>query len=137
MAAWPEYPNQVAWPTNGGNTLEMRWLKWEWQLYLLVFALIAIVGYFVYRILTGQSWTLQTASTSQSGSSGSSSTTTPPIFGGTPFRVFWLPWYDAAVITAAVVATPYIYRQFVSVEESRTKSVEAQKEYRHLEERRQ
>lgn len=137
LAAWPEYPNQIAWATNNNNTVELRWLKWEWELYLVVFALMAIVGYLVYQVLTQHTWSLQTASTTKSGSTGSAPFgTTAPMFGGSPFRLFWLPWYDAALVTAAVVATPYVYRQFVSIEESRAQSAEATTEYRHAKEER-
>lgn len=138
VAAWTEFPNQIAWSTNNGNTLELRWLKWEWQLYLLVFVLIAVVGYLVYRVLTQNSWTLQTAnevanpSTPQGASTGLFNNT--PLFGGAPFRVFYLPWYWALAATGGIVAGPYIYRQFTSVEESRAKSAEAIHEYRHVKE---
>lgn len=138
LQAWPEYTGQIAWATNNGNTLELRWVKEEWQLYLVIFVLIAVVGYLVYRILTQSSWSLQTASQPSSGSVpgiiGSPTNGSVPFIGGKPFRVFWLPWYWDVGIAAAVIAGPYIYRQVVSVEETRVKSVEAQHEYRHVRE---
>lgn len=131
VEAWPEYPGAIAWASNGGDTLELRWLKEEWQLYLLVFVLIAVVGYLVYRVLTASSWQLQTASPGPQGSAN-----TPPLFGGvpfmggSPFRFFWLPWYWDLGIVAVAIGGPYLYRQLVSVDESRAKKVEADNEYR-------
>ena len=137
VAPWPEYPHQIAWATNQGNTIELRWLKEEWQLYLLVFALIAVVGYLVYRVLTQNSWQLQTANAVSNPAQATSSPGVfngTPFIGGKPFRVFWLPWYLAVPAAGLVIAGPYIYRQTVSVEESRARGAEAEREYEHARE---
>lgn len=130
VQAWPEYPGAIAWSANGGDTLELRWLKEEWQLYLLVFVLIAVVGYLVYRVLTASSWQLQTANLQNGPSSPTPLFGGVPFIGGSPFRFFWLPWYWDAGLVAVAVAGPYVYRQLVSVDESRAKKVEADNEYR-------
>ena len=133
LGAWPEYPATIAWSANNGDTLELRWLKEEWQLYLLVFTLIAVVGYLVYHILQQGGWTLQTV-TPASGSGTPTSGGKVPFIGGTPFRLFWLPWYWDVGIAGAVIAGPYVYRQVVSVEKSRTESAETEAEYRRVKE---
>ena len=139
VAPWPEYPHQIAWASNQGNTIELRWLKEEWQLYLLVFALIAVVGYLVYRVLTQNSWQLQTANAIANPTQPQGSN--PGIFNGTqfiggshPFRIAYLPWYWFLGLTGAVIAGPYAYRQFASVEESRAKVAESEREYEHARE---
>ena len=138
LAAWPEYPTAIAWSANNGNTLILRWRKEEWQLYLLVFLLIAVVGYFVYHIVTQNSWQLQTANAV---SNPGQSTSSPGVFNGTPFiggshpfRIAYLPWYWFLGLTGAVVVGPYAYRQFASVEDSRAKVAESEREYAHARE---
>lgn len=139
LQAWPDAPynSQIAWAADNNNTLELRWVKWEWQLYLVVFVLIAVVGYLVYRILTQGSWNLQTAHPVTSNATSGPLFGGVPFVGGSPFRVFWLPWYWDIGIAGAVVAGPYIYRQFVSVEESRAQGAEAHHEYQKVREEEQ
>ena len=132
LAAWPEYPTAIAWSANNGNALILRWRKEEWQLYLLVFLLIAVVGYFVYHIVTQNSWQLQTANAVSNPGQVTSSPGVfngTPFIGGKPFRIFWLPWYLAAPAAGAVVAVPYVYKQAASVADSRAKVAESEREY--------
>ena len=137
LEAWPEYPTAIAWSTNGGNTLILRWEKWEWQLYLLVALLVVVVGYLVYRILTQNSWQLQTASAISNPGQATSTKGVfngTPFVGGSPFRIFWLPWYLAVPAAAAVVAVPFVVKQVTAVEESRAKIADAEREVRHARE---
>lgn len=133
LQAWPDagYSQQIAWSTNNGGTLELRWVKWEWQLYLVIFVLVALLGYAVYRILTQSSWSLATATPTSAAASGTSTKALfngTPFLGGTPFRIFWIPWYWDVGIAAAVIAGPYVYRQLASVEESHAEIVRAKEE---------
>lgn len=125
IQAWPEYPAQLAWSTNGGNTLELRWEKWEWQLYLLLFVLIAVVGYLVYRVLTQSSWQLQTAK----------SVTSPnPVIqtqGGLKF--FGVQWYWWAAGAGALAVTPWAYKKVVEIKEDRAADLRANRSLREAE----
>lgn len=126
LQAWPEAPfaGQIAWADSTGQTLVLRWVKWEWQLYLLVAILLAVVGYEVYQILTSGSWQLQTAipvTTHQTPTSGTGPFGGVPFIGGSPFRVFWMPWYDAVAVAGVAVTGPFVYRQIAQVDESRAR----------------
>lgn len=117
VEAWPEYPNQLAWATNNGNTLELRWEKWEWQLYLLVFVLIAVVGYLVYRVLTQNSWTLQTAKTVTSPN--------PVVQTQGGLKFFGVQWYWWAAGAGALAVTPWAYKKIVQIKEDRAEDIHA------------
>lgn len=120
IEAWPEYPSQLAWSTNNGNTLEMRWIKMEWQLYLLVFTLIAVVGYLVYRVLTQSSWQLQTAKTATSTSSGN-----PVIQTKGGLKFFGIQWYWWVAGAGALAVAPWGYKKVVQIKEDRAEDLRA------------
>lgn len=118
--AWPEYPHQIAWATSNGDTLTLRWIKGQPWAFILIGVLIVGLGYAVYRILTGSRYTLQTASpASGSGRAGSGFV----WFGGSPFRIVGLPWYDALLATAGIVGGPYLYDQFARIYRDRASIV--------------
>lgn len=122
VKAWEEYPSQLAWSQNGGNTLVLRWLKEEWQLYLLVFVLIAVVGYLVYHVLTQNAWSLQTAK--------QASTPNPVVqtHGGISF--FGVRWYWWAAGAGALAVTPWAYKKVVQIKEDRAEDLQADRSLR-------
>ena len=133
LQAWPDagYNQQIAWSVDNGSTLELRWVKWEWQLYLVVFVLVALLGYAVYVILTQSNWNLATATPTSSAATGTSTKALfngTPFLGGSPFRIFWLPWYWDVGIAATVVAGPYVYHQIASIDESHSEIIRAKEE---------
>lgn len=120
VGAWPEYPSQLAWATGNNDQLELRWLKEEWQLYLLVFTLIAVVGYLVYRVLSGGSYTLQTANAAQS---PGASPNPIQIQGG--LKIFGIAWYWYALGGGALAVTPWAYKKVVEIKEDRALDLDA------------
>lgn len=127
LQAWPDsgYNTQIAWATNGGDTLELRWLKEEWQLYLVIFVLIAIVGYLVYRVLTTGSWNLQTANPQATTAAAN------PVIqtnSGT-IKIFSVPWYWWVAGAGALAVSPWAYRKVVELKEDRAADLQAT---RHL-----
>lgn len=124
---WPDagYNQQLAWADSGGNTLVLRWTKMQPMAYILVGVLVVVVGYLVYQVLTSASWNLATAKlpSSSGGIPGTSGTSgSVPFIGsqpGGPFRIGFLPWYDAAAVLLAGAATPWLYHRYVEVEGDR------------------
>ncbi len=127
VEAWPEYPTAIAWSANNGNTLELRWEKWEWQLYLLIFILIAVVGYLVYRVLTQSAWQLQTANPQTT--SGSN----PVIQTAGGLKFFGVKWYWWAAGAGALAVTPWAYKKIVQVKEDRAEDLRANRAIREAE----
>lgn len=127
VPAWPDpgYSGQIAW--NGGNgQIVLRWVKGQPQLYILLAILIVLAGAALYYVLTQAPWKLQSATPQTlSNPNGTPILGNTPLFGGTPFRVFYLPWYDAAAAAAALAVSPWAYRQIVNLKNDRVDSVRA------------
>lgn len=133
--AWPDpgYSSQIAWASNSNNDLVLRWVKAQPMAYILVGVLIVAVGVLVYHILTSASWSMSSASLpSPSGGSPTTGSSPVPVIGGTPFRILWLPWYDAAALAAGLAAAPFLYHKFVEVEGDRVADVKDRLALRRL-----
>jgi hypothetical protein len=120
---WPESPDTVAdVPTAG--TLRVRWVKGEWQIELVIVLAVLVVGYLLIQALHNSPWTMQAATAAGAGSAGGTGT---PVFGGTPFRILYLPWYDAAAIGVAAIVTPFLLRQLAKTEEAEAEAVRSRR----------
>jgi len=125
---WPESPSVVA-DVPAPGTLRVRWVKGEWQIYLVVTLAILVVGYLLLEALHGSPWTMQTATVAGAGTSG----TGVPLFGGQPFRILYVPWYDAAAIAVGLAATPLILRQVAKTEQAEADTLRAHRALRAAE----
>lgn|GEM_PF-5141773 len=115
IVPWPQYPNQIAFPWNGGNGVMLRWIKTEWQIILILVVMLAIAAAIVYS-LTRTPYRMQAVTSSSGGSSQGG----PPFAGfhdGTLY-LFWLPWYVDLPIAAVLVAAPFVIQQVAKGEES-------------------
>lgn len=117
IAAWEEYPHEVAWAPDG-DTLVLRWLKEQPQLYLLVFALIAVIGFLVYRILTTGSYTLQTATRA-------SSSHNPIQVQPGGLTIFGVRWYWYVVGAGTLAVTPWAFKKIVEIKQDEAGSLAA------------
>lgn len=115
IVPWPEYPNQIAFPWNGGNGVMVRWIKTEWQIILVLVILLSIAAAIVYS-LTRTPYRMQ-AVTSSSGSGSSSGPPFAGIHDGTLY-LFWMPWYVDLPIAGVLVAAPFVLTQIGKGEEA-------------------
>ena len=133
---WPDagYNQQLAWADAGGNTLVLRWMKEQPMAYILVGILVVALGYAIYEILTSSSWNLATAKLGTTGGTSGTSGGVPFIGAqpGGPFRVGFLPWYDAAAVVVVGAATPWLYHRFVEVEGDRVTAAKERLALRRL-----
>ena len=128
---WPEYPDTIAdTPLGQPGTLRVRWVKGEWQIYLVVSLAILVVGYLLIQALHGSPWSMRAANVA-----GTTSGSGTPLFGGQPFRILYLPWYDAAAIAVVAAATPLVLRQVARTETAEAATLRAHRELRAAESR--
>lgn len=88
IVPWTQYATQIAWVAAPG-ALTLRWIKEQAFAFILIGILISVAGYLVFRYLTGAGWDLLGNRTSSPTGSNA------PFLGGSPFRIAWIPWYDA------------------------------------------
>lgn len=112
---WPEYPNVLAdTPIGQSGTLRVRWVKGQWEIPLIIGIAVTIIGYLLIRSLAASPYSLKSAAVA--GASGTTGGT--PIFGGTPFRILYLPWYDALAGGVLLAAAPFVIHKLAQTETS-------------------
>ena len=114
---WPEQPATLA-DVVETDTLRIRWVKGEWQIIVVLGIIVgALLTYLLLQTLSQSPWTLQQAQVPGArGGTAAGPFGGTPVFGGTPFRVFWIPWYDAAALALGLVAVPFIVHAVAQTE---------------------
>lgn len=120
ITAWPEHPHQIAWAPDAG-TLRVRWRKEGPVLWLIIGALIVLVGYVIYRVLRHGSYTLQTANSP----SNSSQSHSPVSVGSGGVKLFGVQWYWWLGGAGALAVTPWAYRKVVRIKQDEAQSIAA------------
>lgn len=116
ITPWPEYPQTIAW-AQGNDTLVVRWRKEGPVLWLIIGALIVVVGYILYRTLRHGSYTLQTANTASSGGN--------PVSLNGGLKLLGVQWYWWLGGAGALAVTPWAYRKIVAIKQDEVRSIAA------------
>lgn len=111
---WPEHPHQVA-TVPQPEWLRIRWVKGEWQILVALAVVAVVVGLLLL-------WVPQPPYVLRSATPVASAT---PAFGGTPFRLFWLPWYDTLAVAAGLALIPLGLRLVARTETAASEVVQA------------
>lgn len=113
IQGWPG-ASQLAYAGNG--TLTLQWIKGQPWAFILIGVLIAgIVAFLFYQSLQKAPWQLKNLSPATNPGGTPSSGSSPfTWWGGSPFRLFGLPWYDAALVGGGLAVVPWAIRHVAS-----------------------
>jgi len=130
IVPWPDTPGVIAdVPVGTPDTVRLRWIKGQWQIAVII--ALVVTGLITIVVLLNElhqsPWTLQAATPTPTGI---------PAFGGSPFRIFWVPWYDALPIAAGLAVAPVILHQIARTEAGVAETVQEQRTLAALKERR-
>jgi len=121
IQAWPGATTLAS--VGANDALVLQWVKGQpWAFILVGLLIAAIVAFAFYEAMANAPWKM-TAQTTATGQGAGVPLAGAPMFGGQPFRVFWLPWYWAAVGVGVLAAGPWVIERVArgteSVEEER------------------
>jgi len=112
IVPWPG-ASQIAYASDA-NTMVLQWIKEEWQAWVLVGVMVAVLAYVVVNQLRGSQYTMTgyTATTA----TGTTGTTALPSAGGI---LVWAGdhWELLAVIGLGLAAAPFVVRSLAHTEE--------------------
>jgi len=139
IRGWPEYPGRIAFPFNAGNGIELRWIKGQPWVFVLVLAMV-VVAALVVLSLQRSPYRMQTPAQGQGagGGGGGVGLKTGPFiwFGVGPdgtFRVLDLPWYWAVAGAAGLAVAPLAIESVARLDRSRADLIEGERRLRTVE----
>lgn len=129
IQGWPEYPGKIAFPFNSGNGVELRWVKGQPWIPILI-VVIAAIAVAVILSLQHSPYRMLTPSGTPSGGGSGSSSASPPWFGyyGGTLYILRFPWYWSALAGTALLVGPWAVSQVARLEESESEYLEARQE---------
>lgn len=133
VQGWPEYPGQVAFSFNGGNGIELRWLKGQIWAYIIVALVIAVIAVIVFESLKSSPYRMQVPGSA--GKTGTGAPASAPFFGfmNGQLYLFYVPWYVTALGVGALAVAPWILDRLGAFEHGEASLVEGRQELRQAE----
>lgn len=124
---WANFPNQIAWSDSTGDTMYVRWVKEEWEAWLIVGVLAVVIIAENLNVLRGSNYSLS-AYTPTTG--GTPTTTTPGQAAGGILTWAVQNWPVIVVGAGVLVAAPFVVRHVAGTEESVNELRAAERGYR-------
>lgn len=123
VAAWPEFPSQIAWASTDGNTVELRWRKEGPFLWIIIGVIVVALGFGVYELVRHMGWVLKRAAPKTPPGSGGGGNSGGGINGASIWAWVLTHIPEVALIGGGLAVTPFVLGRVVAI----------RKDYRQLE----